>query len=256
MIITIANQKGGVGKTVTAINLSASLGTQKRSTLLVDMDPQAHSTLSFYELLNEQPSVYSVFRGEADVRDAIVSIKEESIDLLPSNIALAKIERDLITEVDGQFRLKDVLSAVKDDYEFIIIDTPPALGMLTINCIVAAEAVLIPVQSSYLSLEGTEDLLDTVAKIKAHLNPNLNILGALITIHDGRTVLGRDAIDRMKKLFGERLFSTVISRSVRLEESPAYRESIFRHAPQSESAKEFQSLGEEVIERVATSRSA
>lgn len=254
MIITVANQKGGVGKTITAINLSAALGAVKRSTLLVDMDPQGHSTLSFVEMPPEQPTIYSVFRGEVDVRGAVKSVKEEGIDLLPTSISLAKMERDLITEIDGQFRLKDILSPIKNDYEFIIIDTPPALGMLTINCLVAADAVLIPVQSSYLSLEGTEDLLDTIAKIKSRLNQKLIILGALITIHDVRTVLGKDSIERVKRIFGDRVFSTVISRSVRLEESPAYRESILRYAPNSDSATEFNELCKEVIERVSAAR--
>ena len=256
MIITVANQKGGVGKTVTAINLAAALGYKRRSTLLVDMDPQGHSTLSFISQPTDRETIHAVFRGDANVRSVIKSIKEEGIDLLPSGITLAKVERDLVTEIDGQFRLKDILSPIKHDYEFIIIDTPPALGMLTINCLVSADFLIIPVQSSYLSLEGTEDLLDTVTKIRSRLNPKLSILGALVTIHDSRTVLGRDAVSRITGIFGTGVFSTIISRSVRLEESPAYKESILRYSPKSESAKEFISLSEEVVARVSASGSS
>ena len=256
MIITIANQKGGVGKTVTAINLSAALGKLGRSTLLVDMDPQGHSSLSFVEELTERLSVYHAFRGEAGIRDTIVSVKDEGIDLLPSGIDLAKVERDLVAEIDGHFRLKDLLGEVKGDYEFVLIDTPPALGMLTINCLVAADYLLVPVQSSYLSLEGTEDLLDTVERIRARFNSSLKLLGALVTIHDRRTVLGQDAVNRVKSMFGELVFDTIIGKSVRLEESPAYRESIHRYAPSSVSADEYSRLAEEVLHRVNSSGSS
>jgi chromosome partitioning protein len=243
-----------VGKTVTAINLAAALGSRQRSTLLVDMDPQGHSSLSFPVAADGRRTVYGIFRQECAVRDAILSVKEEGIDLLTSDIELAKIERDLVGEIDGHFRLKDILAPIARDYEFIVIDTPPALGMLTINCLVAADYLIVPIQSSYLSLEGTEDLLDTVDKIRARFNPNLRILGALVTIHDKRTVLGQDAVRRIKEMFGDAAFETLISKSVRLEESPAYRESIFRYAPDSVSAEEYLRLSEEVIERVNASR--
>ena len=252
--IAIVNQKGGVGKTTIAINLSASLAREGRRVLLVDMDPQGHSSLSFLQSGNERRTIYSVFRQECEIRDAIFPVKEEGIDLLPADIDLAKIERDLISEIDGPFRLKDLLAPLKQDYEFILVDTPPALGMLTINCLVAAEHLVVPIQSSYLSLEGTDDLLDTVDKVRVRFNPELSLLGALITIHDRRTVLGKDAVKRVRQIFGETAFSTIISKSVRLEESPAYRISIFRHAPDSVSAQEYLQLSEEVIERVNASR--
>lgn len=254
MIITIANQKGGVGKTITSINLAAALGQQKKNTLLVDMDPQGHSTLCFLRDQGEFVSIYSVFRNEAGIAEAMIAVKEEGIHLLGADIALAKVERDLVTEVDGHFRLKDILEKIQNDFDYIIVDTPPALGMLTINCLVAADFVLIPIQSSYLSLEGTEDLLDTIQKVRERFNPVLTILGALITIHDKRTVLGKDAIQRVGNMFGDKFFETMISKSVRLEESPAYRESIFRYAPDSVSAEEYLSLSREVIKRVESSR--
>lgn len=250
MIISIANQKGGVGKTVTSINLAAALGREGFATLLMDLDPQGHSTVCYADGTVEFEELVRVFRGEMKIGDAIIKIKEESIDLVPSGISLAKVERDLIAEVDGHFALKDIMAPIKDSYDFVIIDTPPALGMLTINCLVASDFVLIPVQSSYLSLEGTDDLLETISKVKARFNPDLDILGAVITIHDRRTVLGKDVAQRIQSLFGEKFISTMISKSVRLEESPAYRESIFRYAPESLSAQEYRQLCTEVLARV------
>lgn len=250
MIISIANQKGGVGKTVTSINLSAALGREGFATLLMDLDPQGHSTVCYSDNPAEHEELFKVFRGEMPIGEAVVGIKEESIDLVPSGISLAKIERDMISEVDGHFALKDILTTIKDSYDFIILDTPPALGMLTINCLVASDYVLIPVQSSYLSLEGTDDLLETISKVKARFNPELEVLGAVVTIHDRRTVLGKDVVQRIRELFGEKFISTTIGKSVRLEESPAYRESIFRYAPESQSAQEYRDLCTEVLARV------
>ncbi len=256
LIVTIANQKGGVGKTITSINLAAALGAQRCKTLLVDMDPQGHSSLSFIDKLDGRLSIQSVFRGEASLVDVIRPVTDENIDILPSSIALSKVERDLVTEIDGHFKLKDLIVQVAGDYDFVIIDTPPALGMLTINCLVATDYVIIPIQSSYLSLEGTDDLLETIQKIRNRFNPKLRILGALITIHDRRTILGKDIKNRIKEVFSKQVFSTIIHRAVRLEECPAYRESIFRYAPKSASAEEYRRLGKEVIKRVGTSRSA
>ena len=251
MIISVTNQKGGVGKTVTSINLAAALGLEKKyRILLIDMDPQGHSSLCFLDDDSYTVNLYELFRGERKLADSIVQIKEEHFDLIPTGISLAKIERELISEVDGHFALKDLLEHVKSDYDIIIIDTPPALGMLTINCLVASDYIVIPIQASYLSLEGTEDLLDTIKRVKTRFNPGLEILGTLITIHDHRTVLGRDVVKRIQNVFGDKVFSTSISKSVRLEESPAYRESIFRYAPGSVSAREYRLLGKEVIERV------
>lgn len=256
MIIAISNQKGGVGKTVTSINLAAALGREKKSVLLVDMDPQGHSTICFLEENYDPDSLFNVFRGETKVEKALVPIPEEKISLLPSGISLAKVERDLIAEVDGHFALKDLLAPVRDAFDFIIIDTPPALGMLTVNCLVAADYVIIPIQASYLSLEGTDDLLDTISRIRARFNPDLEILGALITILDKRTTLGKDVVRRIEDLFGERVFDTPIAKSVRLEESPAYRESIFRYDPGSSSAREYRKIAKEVISRVSQKRTS
>jgi chromosome partitioning protein len=250
MIITIANQKGGVGKTTTAINLSAALAHKGVRTLLMDLDPQGNTTMSFLDQRQVGRSMFEVLVEGVPLADVIVGTAIENLDLAPSRISLAKTESALVGEFDAPFRLKDRIGAVADRYEFIVIDTPPTLGLITVNAMVAATHLLIPIQSSYFALEGTDDLLETVEKIKARANPDLQLLGVLITLYDRRTLLARDIQDQIVKVFEDKVFSTVISRSVRLEESPAYRASIFEHAPTSTGANEYYALCEEVISRV------
>ncbi|HPW56036.1 MAG: ParA family protein [Thermoanaerobaculaceae bacterium] len=250
MIITIANQKGGVGKTTTAINLAAAFAHRGRRTLLIDLDPQGNSTLSFLDPHEVQRSMYEVMTGAATLKDIVLPSRIPSLDLAPARISLAKLEASLTGELDAHFRLKDRLVSIQGEYEYVIIDTPPTLGLITVNAMVGATHLLVPIQSSYFALEGTDDLLETYEKIKVRANPDLQLLGVLITLHDRRTVLARDIHDQIAEVFGEKVFSTVISRSVRLEESPAYRVSIFEHAPQSTGALEYFALCEEVIARV------
>ena len=251
MIVAICNQKGGVGKTTTAINLAAALALRGKRTLLIDLDPQANSTMSFLEMPTVSKSVYDAMTDPAiSLHDVILASPVERLSVAPSRIALAKLESQLIGEVDAHFRLKDRLDLVADRYEFVVIDTPPALGLITVNALVAATHLLIPVQSSYFALEGTDDLLETVEKIRSRPNPNLKLLGAVITLHDKRTTLSRDAQKAINDVFGARVFKTTISKSIRLEESPAHKESIFTFAPQSTGAYEYYRLCEEVIERV------
>jgi len=176
--------------------------------------------------------------------------KNRSLAVAPANIALAKLEAKLLGELDGHFRLKDSLETVKDRYDYVVIDTPPTLGLITVNALVAASHVIIPIQSSYFALEGTDDLLETIDKVKARANPALQILGAVITLYDKRTLLAQDIQNEIRKVFGNKIFKTVISKSVRLEESPAYRESIFTFAPRSSGAYEYYKLSEEVLSRV------
>lgn len=174
----------------------------------------------------------------------------EGLDVIPARINLAKIESKLVGDFDAPFRLKDRLEVFKNRYEAIIIDTPPTLGLITVNALVAATHVLIPIQSSYFALEGTDDLLETVEKVKARPNPNLLILGVLVTLHDRRTTLAKEVYNQIRAVFGHQLFETVITKSVRLEEAPAYKESIFSFAPQSSGANEYANLCEEVLKRV------
>ncbi len=250
IVIAIANQKGGVGKTTTAINLSAALAMRGRSVLLVDLDPQANSSMSFLDVRGLQKSMYDVLTGQASLADIIRPSSVPRLDVAPARIGLAKLEGQLVGELDAHYRLKDRLMTVKDRYEFAVVDTPPALGLITVNALVAATHLLIPVQSSYFALEGTDDLLETVDRIRARPNPELKLLGAVITLHDKRTTLSRDVHKAVTEVFGGRVFQTTISKSIRLEESPAHRESIFTFAPQSSGAYEYYKLCEEVIERV------
>ena len=251
MIITVANQKGGVGKTTTTINLAAAVANKGFKTLLIDLDPQANSTMSYVDPRGITRSMFDVLVSEElGLNDVIVPTPLPNLFLAPSKIALAKLESKLIGEIDGPFRLKDKMVAASTEYDYIFIDTPPTLGMITVNAMVASSHVLVPIQSSYFALEGTDDLLETIEKIKARPNPNLQLLGVVITMHDKRTTLARDIHEQIGNVFGERLFNTIITKSIRLEESPAYKESIFTFAPRSSGAMEYYSLSEEILSRV------
>jgi chromosome partitioning protein len=250
-VIAIANQKGGVGKTTTAINLAAAFARRGNRVLLLDLDPQGNSSISFLDSHAIEHSAYELMTdGQSAAEIYIHPTALENLEVIPARINLAKLEAKLVGDFDAPFRLKDRLESFRRKYDLIVIDTPPTLGLTTVNALVAATHVLIPIQSSYFALEGTDDLLETIEKVKARPNPNLRLLGVVITLHDRRTTLAREVCGQIREVFGEKTFETVITKSVRLEEAPAHKESIFTFAPNSSGANEYAQLCEEVMRRV------
>ncbi|MFQ5695099.1 MAG: ParA family protein [Terriglobia bacterium] len=255
--IAVANQKGGVGKTTTAINLAAAIAQRRKRTLLIDMDPQSNCTISYLNPGDVQESIFDVLSDHHTPLEAVVRpTSTANLSVVPSRIALAKLEQLLVGQFDAPFRLKDALTPIRSNFDCIVIDTPPALGILTVNALVAATHLLVPIQASYFALEGTDDLLETLERVRARPNPDLQLLGVLITMYDPRTNIARDSYDQIKSVFGKKVLRTQISRSVRLEESPAYKESVLSFAPSSPGAKEFMKLSREVLERVEANRVA
>ena len=251
LIIAITNQKGGVGKTTTSINVAAAIALMGKKVLLIDMDPQAHSTISTITNPGKyEKSLFDVLMNKSEkIEDIIAHSNIPGLDVTITKISMAKLEPSLGGEFDAHYRLKDALEPIRGRYNYILIDTPPTLGLITLNALVAANYILIPIQSSYLCLEGTDDLLETIEKVKRIANPHLKVMGVVITLYDKRTNLARDVVQRIRSVFGNKLFKTFISKSVKLEESPAYKESIFTYAPGSIGAEQYRKVAEELMSR-------
>jgi chromosome partitioning protein len=249
-ILGVINQKGGVGKTTTAINLAAALAMLNRRILLVDLDPQANAS-SGLGITDPVSTVYDVLVGKASARQVTVETSIPNLKILPASSDLAGAAVELDATTDNMKLLSKALLAVRPNYDFVIVDSPPSVGALTLNSLAAADMLIIPLQAEYYALEGIAKMTETVERVKASLNPDLNILGILITMYDNRTKLSREVEDNVRKHFGDVVFNAVIPRNVRLAEAPSYGQSIFEFAADSQGAEAYSQLAGEVLERVS-----
>ena len=243
----IANHKGGVGKTTTAVNVAACIAEAGFATLLVDIDPQANATLGLGIDKATEPNVYDVLAGRCALGEATAATTIERLRLVPAHPDLAAANSELPRETGFEMRLRSVLAAVRDDFEYVLLDCPPSLGPLTVNALVAADRVIVPVQTEYFALEGLAGLLDTLALIQRELNPRLTIAGMLLTMHDGRTRLARDVEREVRSHFPTLVFDTVIPRNVRVGEAPSYGRPVTHHDPHCAGADAYFELAKEVV---------
>ncbi|HSD77016.1 MAG TPA: ParA family protein [Solirubrobacteraceae bacterium] len=248
-VYAIANQKGGVGKTTTAVNVAACIAEAGYPTLLVDVDAQANATVGLGRPKHLEPSLYDVLRGDAAVGDALVETDIDGLLLLPASPDLAAANVELPRQPGSETRLRDALAPVRDRFAYVILDCPPSLGPLTVNALVAADRVIVPVQTEYFALEGLAGLLDTLALIQRELNPRLAVAGMLLTMHDGRTRLARDVEREVREHFPELVFDTVIPRNVRIGEAPSFGRPVIHHDPHSAGAGAYFELAKEVAQR-------
>lgn len=247
-VISVVNQKGGVGKTTTAINLSACLATAERKTLLLDLDPQGNACSGMGVKTSENgKNIYSVLIGKTDLRSNIVETELDGLKIVPSDLNLIGVEVELVNALSRENRLREAIGQIRREYDYIIIDCPPSLGIITINSLTAADSILIPLQCEYYAMEGLGHLIKTVRLVKKVFNPGLTIEGILLTMFDNRTLLSRRVRQEMQKHFKEKLFETIIPRNIRLSEAPSYGKPIILYDIQSKGAEAYLKLAKEVI---------
>lgn len=251
-IIAIANQKGGVGKTTTSINLAASLGVLEKKVLLIDADPQANATSGIgINVESIEIGTYQLLEHSSSAREAIIKTDMPNLDIIPSHIDLVAIEIELVDKDEREYMLKKALQEIKNDYDYILIDCAPSLGLLTLNALTAADAVIIPIQCEYFALEGLGKLLNTIKSVQKIHNPDLDIEGLLLTMYDSRLRLSNQVVEEVQKHFNDMVFQTIIQRNVKLSEAPSFGESIINYDAASKGATNYLSLAKEIINKNA-----
>lgn len=250
-IIAFANQKGGVGKTTSAVNIAASLGLMGKKTLLVDLDPQGNATSGVgIPKRSLKGTVKEVLTGETDIKQVILTTNYQNLSIVPTNVTLSGAEFDLYNDEGSEYNLKDAFKSVSDEYDYIIIDCPPSLGMLTINAFVASDGILVPMQAEFYAVEGLSQLISTTKRIKKLYNEDLQIVGILITMYNKRLLLSMQVMDELQKYYPDKLFNTTISRNVKLSEAPGFGKPVYYHDKHSKGANEYLDVAKELVERI------